>query len=119
MTSPDPLCRACGRPIEPRRSHRGGVPVYCSRACRARRVGPLDRAIEARLVELLDARAPGATLCPSEVARSLRDEGWRELMEPVRRAGRRLAARGELVFTQQGRLVDPATARGPVRLRRP
>ena len=82
--------------------------------------GAFDPALTfAELVELLDARAPGATLCPSEVARSLRDEGWRELMEPVRRAGRRLAARGELVFTQQGRLVDPATACGPVRLRRP
>jgi hypothetical protein len=49
----------------------------------------------------------------------MREDGWRELMEPVRRAGRRLAMRGELEFTQGGRVVDPATARGPVRLRLP
>jgi len=117
-SAPSP-CRACGRPIEPRRSHRGREVAYCSKACRARRVGPLARRLEAQLVALVDARGRGASVCPSEVARAVRAESWQELVEPVRRAGRRLAARGELVFTQRGRVVDPATARGPVRLRRP
>ncbi|MEZ5977489.1 MAG: DUF3253 domain-containing protein [Planctomycetota bacterium] len=37
-------------------------------------------------------------------------------MEEVRRAGRRLAARGVVCFTQRGREVDAATVRGPVRI---
>jgi hypothetical protein len=40
-------------------------------------------------------------------------------MEPARAAARRLAAAGRLEITQQGRVVDPASIRGPVRLRKP
>ncbi|MGE0143457.1 MAG: DUF3253 domain-containing protein [Planctomycetota bacterium] len=114
-----PPCRACGRPISPRRSHRGKAVVYCSDACRSRRLRPIDRRIEARILGLLDSRAPGSTICPSEVAREVRPADWREWMECVRRAGRRLAARGEVTFTQGGCIVDPGTARGPIRIRRP
>ena len=45
-------------------------------------------------------------------------EDWRPLMEPARRAARRLVAAGTLEITQGGRAVDPSTARGPIRLRR-
>jgi hypothetical protein len=48
----------------------------------------LERTIDA----LLSQRRPGATICPSEAARVVDPEGWRDLM--------------------------PA-ARGPVRIRRP
>ena len=41
----------------------------------------------------------------------------RPLMEPVRQAARRLAARGVLDITQKGLVVDPAAFRGPIRLR--
>ncbi|OZM70068.1 S-adenosylmethionine tRNA ribosyltransferase [Amycolatopsis antarctica] len=73
----------------------------------------LRNAIRARLARC----APGATACPSEVARALRTEGWRELMAPVRAVAARLAEAGELEFTSSGAVVDPAAARGPVRLR--
>jgi hypothetical protein len=33
-------------------------------------------------------------------------------------AARRLAASGDVELTQQGRVVDPSTARGPIRIRR-
>jgi hypothetical protein len=39
-------------------------------------------------------------------------------MEPARDAARRLVDAGEIEMTQQGEVVDPATATGPVRLRR-
>ncbi|MGW4566673.1 DUF3253 domain-containing protein [Streptomyces sp. NPDC004561] len=55
---------------------------------------------------------------PSRV-RGSGDEGWRELMESVRRAAARLAARGRVEITRHGVPVDPAEARGPVRIRRP
>jgi len=77
--------------------------------------GPaLERAIDV----LLDARAPGATICPSVAARAVDPEGWRALMPQARAAAGRLARRGEVEVTQRGAVVDVATARGPVRVRR-
>ena len=76
--------------------------------------GALERAIGT----LLDARRPGATICPSEAARAVAPESWRELMPEARAAAGRLAARGAVEVTQGGAVVDVATARGPVRIRR-
>ncbi|MZE74965.1 DUF3253 domain-containing protein [Streptomyces sp. SID5789] len=79
------------------------------------------RQLERAILELLDRRRPEATICPSDAARAVYegdDDGWRALMEPARRAARRLAEAGEVTVTQRGRKVDPATARGPVRIRR-
>jgi hypothetical protein len=77
--------------------------------------GPaLEHAIDA----LLGARAPGASICPSEAARAVDPEGWRELMPEARAAAGRLAARGAVEVTQGGAVVDAGTARGPVRVRR-
>ncbi|WP_312029964.1 DUF3253 domain-containing protein [Actinomycetospora sp. TBRC 11914] len=78
-----------------------------------------ERALEAAITELLDARGAGKTICPSEAARRVDPDDWRPLMEPARRVARRLVARGEIEMTQHGEVVDPATATGPVRLRRP
>jgi len=38
-------------------------------------------------------------------------------MEPARAAARRLVASGEAQVTQGGQVVDPSTARGPIRVR--
>ena len=57
----------------------------------------VDRALEEQILDLLTRRAAGATICISEAARGVHaargadDEGWRELMEPARRAAARLA----------------------------
>ncbi len=75
----------------------------------------LERAIE----ELLDERRPDASICPSEAARAVDPEGWRELMPEARAAAGRLAAAGEVEVTRGGEVVDVASARGPVRVRRP
>ena len=69
------------------------------------------------ILELLRARSAGATICPSEAARAVAPEGWRELMEPARRAARRLVADGVVEITQSGRVVNPSTAKGPIRIR--
>ena len=70
------------------------------------------------LRRMLSRRRPPATLCPSEVARTVfSEDAWRGGMERVRRAGRRLAREGVLEVTQGGRAVDPGTARGPIRYR--
>ena len=69
------------------------------------------------ILALLDERAEGATICPSEVARALTDD-WRPLMPVVREAAQGLVTEGKVEVTQGGEVVDLATARGPIRLRR-
>lgn len=89
----------------------------CSQACRRRRVGPIDTALEEAVRRLLAERATTASICPSEAARAVGGEDWRPLMEPARAAARRMQAAGEVEITQRGRPVDPSTAKGPVRVR--
>ena len=91
---------------------------YCSDACRRHRVTKTDIALEEAILSLLDARAGGATICPSEAARLVGEDDWRDLMEPARAAARRLVAAGDVVITQGGAVVDPSTARGSIRVRR-
>ncbi|MEU2350420.1 DUF3253 domain-containing protein [Modestobacter sp. NPDC049651] len=78
----------------------------------------VDGALEQAIDRLLDQRRPDATICPSEAARAVDPAGWRELMPAARAAAGRLAAAGEVEVTQRGEVVDVATARGPVRVRR-
>ncbi len=77
--------------------------------------GPSPDTIRAEIEARVSARGPGRTICPSEVARALAAD-WRPLMPAVRAEAARLAAEGRIAVTQKGRRVDPATARGPVRL---
>lgn len=119
----DRICASCGRAFAWRRSAaRDWEQVrYCSQACRRRKVRAEDRALEAAVRELLAARARTATICPSEAARRVAGEdeaSWRPLLEPARRAARRMVAAGEVELVQRGRVVDPSTFRGPVRIRR-
>lgn len=120
MSLPTRPCAVCGRTITWRKAwERSWDDVrYCSGGCRRRGLGATDRALERVMLDLLDARAGGATICPSEAARAVGGDTWRDLMEPARAAARRLVARGEAEITQGGRVVDPSTARGPLRVRR-
>ncbi len=83
------------------------------------RADEVDRLLEQTIDTLLDQRRPGASICPSEAARAVDPEDWRELMPAARSAAGRLAAAGAVEVTQSGEVVDVATARGPVRVRRP
>jgi len=91
---------------------------YCSSNCRRAKLSPIDIEMESAIIQLLDARAGGATICPSEAARTVAPTDWRPLMEPARQAARRLVAAGRVVITQKGQIVDPSTAKGPIRIRR-
>ena len=74
--------------------------------------------LRAVILELLERRAPGETICPSDAARALAGSGFRRLMPTVRAAAADLVAAGQIEVTQKGAVVDIAQARGPVRLRR-
>nr|WP_282600000.1 DUF3253 domain-containing protein [Patulibacter sp. SYSU D01012] len=81
---------------------------------------PDDDRIRATIDALLGARRPGATICPSDAARALRPDGdWRALMDDVRRVAAAEHDAGRLEVRQGGARVEPATARGPIRLGRP
>lgn len=116
---PTKPCVVCGRDITWRKKwERSWEQVkYCSDKCRRAGLGELDLALEAAILSLLEGRKGGATICPSEAARAVRGEGWESLMEPARMAARRLVAAGRVVITQGGHVVDPSTAKGPIRVR--
>jgi hypothetical protein len=82
-------------------------------------VADVDEVLERTIGALLDQRRPEASICPSEAARAVDPEGWRELMPAARVAAGRLAAAGQVQVTRRGEVVDVATTRGPVRVRRP
>ncbi len=90
---------------------------HCSAACRSHRLTSRDKALEEAIVALLGRRGAAATICPSEAARAVVGEEFEAAMEPTRRAARRLVARGDIEITQGGRVVDPSTAKGAIRLR--
>jgi hypothetical protein len=80
---------------------------------------PVEQArLRAVIVELLERRGPGKTICPSDAARALVGNDFRPLMETARAAAAELAADGEIEVTQRGEVVDIAQVRGPIRLRR-
>jgi len=108
-------CAYCGRAM-PKSAIDGQR--WCSKACRQHRVTETDIALERKITELLAARPATSSICPSEVARATSDD-WRDLMEPTRRAARRLVARGEVEITQGGSVVDPSQFKGPIRIRLP
>ena len=114
MRTPEPKsCVNCGRTIEWRKKWERSWPEvkYCSDACRRHRLTDVDANLEAAIVELLEQRARGATICPSEAAKAVggADGDWRALMERSRRAARRLVASGRVEITQRGSVVDPST----------
>ena len=77
------------------------------------------REIERTILALLDRRAVGRTICPSEAARALAPDDWRPLMAPVRETAYAMAEGARLEVTQSGQVVDGRTARGAIRLRKP
>lgn len=116
----DKACARCGRRITYRKkwARTWDQVRYCSDGCRAAMITPRDSELEITIGALLDQRGAGKTICPSDAARAIGGESWRDLMEPARQAARRMVARGDVVITQHGRVVDPSTAKGAVRIRR-
>lgn len=74
----------------------------------------IDRLLIAtRVLELLERRR-GKSICPSEVARDLYEDDWRERMELVRDTGFLMKAEGLIEITQEGNPV-PRDHKGPIR----
>ena len=119
MTPPDDkTCASCGRRIEWRQkwAKNWDDVRYCSDACRRRKVTSVDVRLEELLRALL-RKAGRQGVDPDDAARCVDPQAWEVLHEPARRAARRLVAAGAAVMVQDGRVVDPSTAKGAVRVR--
>ena len=66
-------------------------------------------------LSLLQRRAPGATICPSEVARLIAED-WRSAMPEVHDAIDELVGDGQIRLSWKGQLLE--TRSGPYRIRR-
>ena len=121
MSEPaEKVCERCGRTMQWRAkwARNWNEVKYCSDACRKQRLTAVDTALEDAILQLLNARARDASICPSEAARAVGGESWQSLMEPARMAARRLVAQEKVQITQGGKAVDPSRAKGPIRIRR-
>ena len=78
----------------------------------------MNQQLRAAILDLARERGPAKTVCPSDAARRVGGDDWRDLMDQARDVARSLAKDGEVVITQGGQKVDPnATWRGPIRIR--
>lgn len=75
--------------------------------------GQKDR-LAAAIRALLRQRE-GATICPSDAARIVGGDTWRDLMDLARQVAAELSEERQTRITQKGEVVD-ADARGPIRL---
>ena len=125
------ICNTCGRPFAYRKdlAQDWDIIKFCCEACRNQKATASSSELEQAIFTLLAERGPGKTVCPSEAAKLVAGDprskshsarrDWEALMEPARIAARHLAAQNKLIVTQHNKVVDPATARGPIRLRLP
>jgi hypothetical protein len=77
-----------------------------------------EQLLRETILRMAKERGPSKSLCPSDAARAVGGEKWRDLMDDARDAARELAREGAVVITQGDGVVDPnATWRGPIRIR--
>jgi hypothetical protein len=62
-------------------------------------------------------RGPEKSTCPSEIARKLFPDNWREHMKDVLAVAIDLHNRGNVAITQKGIPVDVGNIKGPVRIK--
>jgi hypothetical protein len=85
--------------------------------------------IAGEILRHVQARGPGKSICPSEVARAYAEQRrkptdppdlWRSYMNPVRQQAKALARQGHIAILRKGRAVDPhAPIKGVIRLALP
>lgn len=69
------------------------------------------------ILVLAAERGNDKTLCPSEVARLVWPDEWRNRMEEVRLAAFALRDEGKVQISQKGREVTDNEVKGPIRIR--
>ena len=78
----------------------------------------MTTALRDAILRLAGERGPSKTICPSDAARAIGGDAWRDLMPDARETARELAREGSVDITQKGVALDPdAQWRGPIRIR--
>lgn len=77
----------------------------------------LSMSVSATILILATERGNDKTICPSEVARMLWPDEWRNHMEEVRLAAFTLRDEGKVQISQKGREVADNNVKGPIRIR--
>ncbi|WP_263996084.1 DUF3253 domain-containing protein [Mycobacterium yunnanensis] len=74
--------------------------------------------LRAAILDLARQRGPSKTICPSDAARAIGGDEWRNLMDDARDVARELARTGDVEISQKGTVLDPDQPwRGPIRIR--
>jgi len=69
------------------------------------------------VLSLARERGPGKSTCPSEIARLLFPQDWRNQMKAVRDVAIDLHKQGRVIITQKGKSVDVDRIKGPIRIK--
>ncbi|MEU0496580.1 DUF3253 domain-containing protein [Mycobacterium sp. NPDC006124] len=78
----------------------------------------MNQRLRTTILELARTRGPDKTICPSDAARAVGGDDWRDLMDEARDVARDLARNGDVEISQKGTVLDPDEPwRGPIRIR--
>jgi hypothetical protein len=81
--------------------------------------GPIRQRLRSSMRALAEHRGPGSSTCPSDAARSVGGENWRDLLPDALQVARELAESGAVEITQRGNVLEPnSNWRGPIRVRK-
>jgi hypothetical protein len=80
--------------------------------------GPVASRLQAAILALAQHRAPTGSICPSDAARAVGGDNWRELTSQSREIAIGLGRAGDVQILQGGVVRDPhRSIRGPIRIR--
>lgn len=80
--------------------------------------GPVAARLRAAVLALAHHRAPAGSICPSDAARAVGGDNWRELTAQSREIAFTLAKAGDVQILQRGVVRNPERSwSGPVRIR--
>ena len=78
---------------------------------------PLDPEIAKAILSTTVARGADKSICPSEVARQLYPDNWRERMQEVVDVAIALHKKGDVLIVQHGEPVDVNQIKRPIRIK--
>jgi hypothetical protein len=77
----------------------------------------MQQDISATILSVATHRGPEKSTCPSEIARKLFPDDWREHMKDVVDVAIDLHNQGKVVITQKGMPIDVNHIKGPIRIK--
>lgn len=76
-----------------------------------------DNDVAEVIIRMATERGPDKTICPSEVARDMFAQNWRNHMNEIRDAAIKLQQQGKVSITQKGVEISVEDIKGPIRIK--